>query len=79
MVVLLLLVAAWPAAHGHGGMVWPPIWQDGQGTSLEDRRNELAFSDPVVRDPSSGQNIRSVKIWLTDQAYTGGHGDQFMI
>ena len=73
----LLLLPLLPLAWGHGGMVWPPIWQDGQGTSLEDRRDIFAFSDPVVRDPSSGRNIRSAKTWLTDQAYTGGHGDQF--
>ena len=35
------------------------------------------FSDPKVRDPNNGRKVWSAKSWLTDQAYTGGVGDEF--
>ena len=35
------------------------------------------FSEPKVRDPNSGRKVWSAKSWLTDQAYTGGVGDEF--
>jgi hypothetical protein len=57
--------------------VWPPIWQDGQHTPLEERFDIMAWHEPDVVDPNTGKAIRYVKSWLTDQAYTGGHGDEF--
>ena len=30
-----------------------------------------------MHDPKSGRAVTSVKSWLTDQAYTGGVGDEF--
>jgi len=74
MVVLLLLVAAWPAAHGHGGMVWPPIWQDGNYLPLDEVQTNNIESNPPVRDPKTNKEIDNTKSWSTDQAYTGGHG-----
>ena len=76
MLALLLLPLA-PLVSGHGGVVWPPIWQEGRDIALEDRRDHYAFTDPVSRDPNTNRAYESVKTWLTDQAYTGGHGDQF--
>merc|ERR1712158_172673 len=34
-------------------------------------------SRPIVKDPNSGRNVFDIKSWLTDQAYTGGVGDEF--
>ena len=74
MLSLILLTAA-PCVSAHGGMVWPPSWQDASHTTLETRWNHT--SGAQVRDPNSGKKIHSVIGFLTDQAYTGGHGDEF--
>merc|ERR1712227_1062243 len=39
--------------------------------------NDSVFSVPIVRDPNSGRSVVNIKSWLTDQAYTGGVGDEF--
>jgi len=57
--------------------MWPPTWQDGFGRPIEALTNDSVFSLPVVRDPNSGRAVVNIKSWLTDQAYTGGIGDQF--
>ena len=62
---------------GHGGMVWPPIWQDGNYTPLNKIYNYKIYSDPKVKDPNTGKPIADARSWLTDQAYIGGHGDNF--
>merc|ERR1711981_1157189 len=60
-----------------GGMMWPPAWQDGVGRPIEALTNSSVFSRPIVKDPNSGRNVFDIKSWLTDQAYTGGVGDEF--
>lgn len=73
--VLLLCTAS--TVQAHGGMVWPPIWQDGLHTPLEERWDDWAGHNPPVKDPKTNITIAAVRVWLTDQAYTGGHGDEF--
>merc|ERR1712121_454391 len=70
-----LLLATVSSVHGHGGMVWPPIWQDGVGLDIEEVFSLEIKSDPVVVDPKTGIRIDNVKSWGTDQTYTGGHGN----
>jgi len=78
MTLLVLLPFAFLASvSAHGGMMWPPAWQDGFGRPIEALTNDSVFSLPVVRDPNSGRAVVNIKSWLTDQAYTGGVGDQF--
>merc|ERR1712037_1034696 len=78
MTLLVLLRFAFLAsASAHGGMMWPPTWQDGFGRPIEALTNDSVFSLPVVRDPNSDRAVVNIKSWLTDQAYTGGVGDQF--
>merc|ERR1719153_826763 len=69
-----MLVAVPAVVRGHGGMVWPPIWQDARGVSVDNYVTGNVGSNPMVRDPATGRRINYVKSWLTDQAYTGGHG-----
>merc|ERR1712158_109952 len=78
MFFLLLSVAIFSSSvSGHGGVLWPPIWQDGVGRPIEELTSHIVMSEPKVRDPNSGLKVRSAKSWLTDQAYTGGVGDEF--
>merc|ERR1712001_706403 len=77
MFVALLPLAFLASVSAHGGMMWPPAWQDGVGRPIEALTNDSVFSLPVVRDPNSGRAVVNIKSWLTDQAYTGGIGDQF--
>merc|ERR1712083_1035696 len=77
MSLTLLLFAFLGSVSAHGGVLWPPIWQAGVATPIEELTTDEAFSDPVVRDPNSGRVVKNVKSWLTDQAYTGGVGDEF--
>merc|ERR1712203_95095 len=66
------------SVSAHGGILWPPIWQDGVGLAIEDLKDHHVHSDPLVKDPDSGLTIWHSNQWLTDQAYTGGIGDEFM-
>jgi len=74
---VLLLASLALEVSGHGGMVWPPIWQDGHYTSLNKITGYKIYSDPKVKDPNTGLSIADARAWLTDQAYIGGHGDNF--
>merc|ERR1712158_94250 len=77
MFFLLLSVAFLSSSvSGHGGVLWPPIWQDGVGRPIDELTSVAVFSDPKVRDPNNGRKVWSAKSWLTDQAYTGGVGDE---
>jgi hypothetical protein len=58
-------------------VVWPPIWQDGHGLPLDSVYSSRLLSIPRVRDPGTGWIVNRGKAWLTDQAYVGGHGEEF--
>merc|ERR1712141_184264 len=77
MLLAVLPFAYLASVSAHGGMMWPPAWQDGAGRPIEALTNSSVFSRPIVKDPNSGRNVFDVKSWLTDQAYTGGVGDEF--
>jgi len=76
-ILLLALVSLSSSVSGHGGVLWPPIWQDGVGRPIEELTSHVIMSEPQVRDPNSNRKVWSAKSWLTDQAYTGGVGDEF--
>ena len=73
----LLPFAFLASVSAHGGMMWPPTWQYGVGRPIKALTNDSVFSRPIVKDPNSGRNVINIKSWLTDQAYTGGVGDEF--
>merc|ERR1739844_145345 len=77
MSLALLPLAFLGSVSAHGGVLWPPVWQAGVATPIEELTSNEAFTEPKVRDPNSGRIVKSVKSWLTDQAYTGGVGDDF--
>merc|ERR1712200_90483 len=77
MSLTLLPLAFIGSVSAHGGVVYPPIWQAGASIPLDEIVSDDALTDPPVRDPNSGRAVKNVKSWLTDQAYTGGIGDQF--
>ena len=60
---------------GHGGMVWPPTWQDGYALPLDEVWNNRIEGNPPMKDNATGKWIINAKSWLTDQLYTGGHGE----
>ena len=75
--LLLPLFAFLASVSGHGGVLWPPTWQAGVATPIEEIRNSIVFSTPKSRDPNTGYWITSPRAWLSDQSYTGGYGDEF--
>merc|ERR1712037_495504 len=77
MSLALLPLAFLGSVSAHGGVLWPPIWQAGVATPIEEFTSDDVFSEPKVVDPNSGRIVKNVKSWLTDQAYTGGVGDEF--
>merc|ERR1711920_384939 len=77
MLLAVLPFACLASVSAHGGMMWPSAWQDGVGRPIEALTNSSVFSRPIVKDPNSGRNVFDIKSWLTDQAYTGGVGDEF--
>ena len=77
MLLLLLSFALVASVAGHGGVLWPPTWQAGVATPIEELKDSTAFSIPRVIDPSTGHALNWAKTWLSDQSYTGGYGDEF--
>ena len=77
MFLLWLSFAFLATVSGHGGVLWPPTWQAGLAVPIEEIKNDEVFSEPKVLDPNSGRAVVNIKTWLTDQAYTGGVGDEF--
>ena len=71
----IFLLAGVSSVLGHGGMVWPPIWQDGNALPLDEVWNNRIMGDPPIKDPKTDFLIDNTKSWLTDQSYTGGHGE----
>merc|ERR1712037_817228 len=71
----IFLLAGVSGVLGHGGMVWPPIWQDGNALPLDEVWNNRIVGNPPMKDPATGKLIDNTKSWLTDQSYTGGHGE----
>ena len=57
--VLILLLAGVSSVLGHGGMVWPPIWQDGVGLGLEEVYWQWIRNYPTQQDPKTGRYILS--------------------
>jgi len=73
--MLLLMVLNLPSlVWSHGGLVWPPPWQDGDHLGLEETYTFIMRHYPVQRDAKTGRVITNIWSWLTDQAYLGGHG-----
>merc|ERR1719419_1333566 len=76
MMLLARFLPLLPFVWGHGGMVWPPIWQNSHPIPLEEMWTNKVSSKPMVVDPRSGTNITEL-LWLTDEAFLGGVGQSF--
>ena len=46
----ILFLAFLSSVSAHGGVLWPPIWQAGVATPIEELTTYGAFSDPKVHD-----------------------------
>ena len=81
-VVVAVVVGALPGpAWQHGGLVWPPPWQDGDHLDIEQVEfllSSLTNCDvevytwqlhhhPVQHEQNTGKKIQNVNAWLTDQ------------
>ena len=68
--MLLLMVLNLPSlVWSHGGLVWPPPWQDGDHLGLEETYTFIMRHYPVQRDAKTGRVITNIWSWLTDQVY----------
>lgn len=74
-----LLLALCPlvrvGVNGHGAVIWPPNWQDGQAIPLDERWNNTIVG-PYV-DPNTNKAYNKGYTMLTDQAYLGGNGNEY--
>jgi len=82
LTMLWVLVYCVPLVAGHGGILWPPTWQAGEATPIEEITSFKVYSDPPAKDPkiplgSGLKAIRELNVWLTNQAYLGGHGVKY--
>ena len=76
--MLLLFLPVLPLVAAHGGVLWPPSWQDSKGVPLENITSFMVHASPEVKDPKiPGKRIRNIKRWLTDNAYLGGVGEEY--
>jgi len=74
MLPLLMLCMA-TGISAHGGMIWPPIWQDGRGLSIEEVIDAKTL--PPITDPVSNITVDHVRCFLSDLTYVGGIGSEF--
>merc|ERR1719477_46101 len=73
--MLGVLVSCVPLVAGHGGILYPPTWQAGEATPIEEITSFKVYSDPPARDPMiPWLKIKELNVWLTNQAYLRGHG-----
>ena len=87
MFLTLFIFAFLSSVSAHGGILWPPIWQDGFGVPTNQLWDHYVSSTtrdfwfirsiPWVRDPINDRSYINTKTWATDQAYTGGIGPEF--
>jgi len=73
----LIIACSIPAVFGHGGMIWPPSWQNGLQNPLENVSSIFIASDPAVRDPTTGREILTTKAFLTDATFLTGQGVEY--
>jgi len=73
----LIIACSIPAVFGHGGMIWPPSWQNGLQNPLENVSSIFIASDPAVRDPTTGREILTTKSFLTDATFLTGQGMEY--
>jgi len=73
----LIIACSIPAVFGHGGMIWPPSWQNGLQNPLENVSSNVIASDPAVRDPTTGREILTTKDFLTDATFLTGQGIEY--
>jgi len=74
VVLLLVSVSMSPLVSGHGGMMWPSTWQDGQHQTLETIDSVITGSNPPNLDPIYGEKIEKNTDFLTDAVFVGGVG-----
>jgi len=77
MKAVVLVLGVSPLVWGHGGMLWPSTWQDGQHQTLETINSENMGSDPAIRDPITGYKIGRNTDFLTDQVFITGYGMEY--
>ena len=51
--LLLPLFASLVSVSGHGGVLWPPTWQAGVATPIEQIKDSAVFTTPKAVDPST--------------------------
>lgn len=54
MLVAVLVAAAAAGVRGHGGMVWPPVWQAGPHTDPFTITSTNVYTEPATIDPVTG-------------------------
>jgi len=74
VLVLLPLSLLLAPVRPHGGLVYPPPWQDGDHRGVEEVYSGHLHHNPVQVEPITGNKIDKVTQFLTDQAFIGGHG-----
>ena len=75
--LVIILFSSIPLVFGHGGMLWPPSWQNGQYKSIEMvDSNDIASDTPVI-DPTTNREIRKTTAFLTDHTFVSGHGLEY--
>merc|ERR1712172_467583 len=51
MSLALLPFAFLGSVSAHGGVLWPPVWQAGDATPIEELTSQEAFTEPKYRNP----------------------------
>ena len=69
VMLLLMLLNLATLVWSHGGLVWPPPWQDGDHLGVEEAYTFIMKHYPVQRDAKTGRVISNIWSWLTDQVY----------
>jgi hypothetical protein len=63
----IILLSSIPLVFGHGGMLWPPSWQNGQYKSIDTAYSMGIASDTQAIDPTTNRKIRKTTAFLPMQ------------
>merc|ERR1719154_416097 len=74
----IIILSSLPLVFGHGGMLWPPSWQNGQYKTIETADSMVIASDTPAIDPTTNLEIRRTTSFLTDVTFVSGHGMEYV-
>ena len=69
IMLAIILFSSIPLVFGHGGILWPPSWQNGKVINIETVDSNNIASDTPVIDPTTNRKIELTTAFMTDATF----------